>query len=81
TTACATSSCSSHWRRPPRREARKAEPDDGGSIHVRSPFDEFDPYHTTSTATILRPLADGTMQMSFFIGKRRHDFQMRRAQD
>ena len=24
TTACATSSCSSHWRRPPRREARKA---------------------------------------------------------
>ncbi|HBO1438493.1 TPA: hypothetical protein L4F23_003965 [Pseudomonas aeruginosa] len=54
---------------------------DGGSIPVRSPFDEFDPYHTTSTATILRPLADGTMQMSFFIGKRRHDFQMRRAQD
>lgn len=41
----------------------------------------FDPYHTTSTATILRPLADGTMPMSLFIGKRRHYFQMRRAQD
>ena len=58
TTACATS-CSSRWRRPPRRPSTSSTPT------------------TTSTATILRPLAD----RSFFIGKRRHDFQMRRAQD
>ncbi|HBP6459287.1 TPA: hypothetical protein L6B08_08430 [Pseudomonas aeruginosa] len=59
----------------------------GDELHFRSyaytekPALFSHPYHKTSTATILRPLADGTMQMSFFIGKRRHDFQVRRAQD
>lgn len=63
TTACATSSCSSRWRRPPRRP----------STSSTLPHDQ----HCDD------PAAPGRRDdaESFFIGKRRHDFQMRRAQD
>lgn len=65
----------------PRREARGGNPDDGGSIHVRSPFRRVQtPAYSISTARSIPGPARRDDAESFLIGKRRQRiFQMRRG--
>ena len=39
------------------------------------------PYHKTQTRTIITPMADGTLQHSFFIHERRFDYTLERVSD